>query len=1550
MRFDTLRKVRNKTALMSQELRQQYGPSVPDSDQDKDEVIGRLQRELNELRGQARSRGSSAVVLTHLDALEPGSTNGLKILGVVSSMPLPDRCGWRGLQDTRSMKRFVASVVRLARLAGLDHRGAFHYLTTRCLEPSLAEELLSHCPSISQSPPDYHQGCAQAEAYLNQRYAITNRVDKFIARFSSKDWCKDASNMDMYLQLFENMVKEAELLGVVMTVEIQRYYFLSGLPEKLAERVKEKYDPDLEVTVLASKIIVWLDNISENPFGVNSKNRVPVRVASDSTFTGRRDLRKCHHCGEIGHFIKDCPSRIAGKPRSAAAPQIAVTREHENGNSLPWDKEQAYTIFVAGSTDKDGSALGKVSISSMRENGPTLEYEALLDSGATRCICHRRFAEKLVRDGVVDGRDAHMTNTPELTFANDSVMKPLGTIEMCIEGKRMKVLVVPQLCVDLIVGIDAMRANERILHKLIAIARDSSLEDARTFCAAVVSSQVPHGEHAISKTLIEAGCTKAEQRTHCEWPPIELRWKSDARESLKCNVRQARIEARQLEARLNKKSPSLLHAYDEVLANWVGNGWLRELPETSVRYCLRHFPVEKDPNGTTPMQRCRVVVDGSGLSPLLDVKECSHTDITRNLLLWRTSDAFTCLDVSQAYMRVQIAEADGLYLCISWREKFYCFRSLPMGISPSAQALQEIIDTFIEEWRREFVYKGFNAQVVPYMDDLLQLLWSKTTEWDDFRKVEGVAMQSLIDFLKHKGMEISESKTWTSHSDKGGVLGVRFERENIMASSKLDKLTVSDLNAEVEKGLTRRKAVGWIGSLYDPLGIVAEAQVQGRVISSQFSGLGWDKTLPTALAVQVAKWVGIVQQAVQVKVPRWLDYSKIFIFTDASLVGIAAVAVARDRNGQWRRMFARAKLYRKHQKGWGKTSSKIELLALQFGAHVARYLSKTFEQIPNSTHVQFTFGMDSEVNVNRLFARDFNSIQDKWERKTILEVNNIISKLDSAVYHVPGIINPSDNLSRGIWKTRDEDDAGPAVRWFSEDRAVRPQRVSGAVMDSLDSEKVEQAFAAATQVRTTEVDRPVIASLAERFTTEANGQAISRSAWMHGYQTTDPDVQELVKNGTVALHNGVWVMKHLQAPNGLASWPVVVPRELIKNVLCEVHDMAGHFGARKSLMRARESYHWKGMARDIRRYSTSCLICQRVKGNREWTSPPGKVYLDSTPWSIIGVDCVKSDGNTILTVTDWYTRYLFTYVLKRETSKCICEKLGDLFCCEGSPAILITDNAATFCSEEFEAFLNCWQVQHKRIPRYSPWYGGFYEAPHKSLVRIMITLMMTAGAEWRQVLAAATLYHNCRPYEGAETALCPQEIFRGRKLMNVWHNISMDVEDDIPRDPVVHTNLPRIIQVRDRLRAEYEAVWKQMRRMSAREIERRARHVVTFSEGDKVFIWINRLARDKLGCRWEGPYRIEKKISNVVFQVNGRSEHAYNMKRAIDQSVEVLVEQPGLTDDAPVEIRSEPIRKRHNQEPRSIPSKRVRIAALLAFRHNLVESSSAQLEGDMLWI
>ena len=1480
---------------------QQSGPSVtPDLVTVSREELDSLRKELIELRN--RSPTPSAVSFSQLSQ-QPQDGAGMKVLTAIGKLPLPENQAWCGFQDKRSMRRFMNSVLAICKLAGLDNRGAFHFLTTRCLDAQLAEELLESCPALLQDGfPDYGRACLEAEAYLMERYHLTNRTDKFVEKFNSKVWCSGIDDFDTYIRKFNNMIKEADLLGVGLGEDVRKFYFLCGLPEAFSDRIRDKYDLDLSLSQLIAKIVRWIDSTNENPFADSTvpvvppiAKRIPVRGVDElQPPRGERhhgkQLRPCYHCQKVGHFIRDCPERLSGvAPMASSRPAQAPVDAHVGNKSpLPWEKVQ--TVRIASSSVKD-DALSKIVLSNTVD-GKFGEYDCLLDSGASRCICSRAFANRLLSDGIISSSDALMGNCPDLVFADQSVVSPLGTIRVLIEGNCVEVIVMNSLCSDMIVGFDQITKNEIILHKLIMIAKGCEYESAVQYCAAVCANasrgMLKRVEDCVTVNNEHGESAKVDM-PHCEWPPVKLQWKEGAKEALPSNTRQAVAEARQLEARLERKASGLLSSYCEVLADWIGHGWLRPVSAKEVKFCLRHFAVEKDPNGKSAMSRCRVVVDGSSLTPLLDVPPCTHTDLVRNLLLWRLCDSFASVDISQAYMRVEIDNDDSFYLCINWKGRFFRFKSLPMGISPSAQALQAAIDAFISEWESGFLSDELIARICPYMDDLLQLIWHLVSDSGDLEKVEGEVLQSLISFLESKGMKISENKTITSKSSSGTVLGVPFANEHIGVTSKLGRMSVSEVTDLIDGGLTRRKAVSWISSVYDPLGLIAEISVAGRLLASQFSGLAWDKVLPAELATRVGRWVAQVKDALATTEPRWLDRSKVFIFTDASSVGISVVAAARDKAGVWRRLFAKGRLYKKHQKLWVGTSSKIELLGIQLGCQVATYLKKVFAQAPIEISTQFIFGTDSECNVNRMHAGVFEQIKDKWERKVAYEVNNHLANIGSPIYHVPGLANPSDGVSRGIW-CRDEAQLVEAVDWFDEERAVRPTKAFPHVVSGVTDPKGD-ADAPELVIAPVIVQQPSPPStrmgIAERYALEA-GSTKSRAEWMLMYQLEDDAVQRMIAKDKVVFYNGVWVLKTNLPGNGLTAAPVALPALLIENALVMAHDCAGHFGVRKSISRAKESFYWKGMNIDIKRYCLNCLICQRVKGDRHWTSEPGNIFLEGRTWSVIGVDIVKSETHCILTITDWYTRYLFTYAIKHETASLICAKLHELFCLEGAPGIIVSDNALVFNSEEFREFTSNWQVGHKFIPRYSPWYGGFYEVSHKSLIRTLITLMETTKAKWRNVLATATLYHNCRIYEFTNNALSPQEVFRGRKLMSVWTTPPMPVEDPIPRDPVVMDNLPRIIAERDLLASTYESVWQQMRKASMKEIARRNKRKVVFKEGDRVFVWVHRLARRKLESKWRGPFVIDEAITPVLFMVRGRVEHCYNLKKAYDNAGQLV--------------------------------------------------------------
>jgi hypothetical protein len=80
---------------------------------------------------------------------------------------------------------------------------------------------------------------------------------------------------------------------------------------------------------------------------------------------------------------------------------------------------------------------------------------------------------------------------------------------------------------------------------------------------------------------------------------------------------------------------------------------------------------------------------------------------------------------------------------------------------------------------------------------------------------------------------------------------------------------------------------------------------------------------------------------------------------------------------------------------------------------------------------------------------------------------------------------------------------------------------------------------------------------------------------------------------------------------------------------------------------------------------------------------------------------------------------------------------------------------------------------------------------------------------------------------------------------------------------------------------EYEEVWKQMREASAREIGRRQRGKDQLEIGDSVFVFVPKLLRTKVDVRWAGPFTLQAKLTATTWQVNGKVEHAFNLKRAV---------------------------------------------------------------------
>ena len=81
------------------------------------------------------------------------------------------------------------------------------------------------------------------------------------------------------------------------------------------------------------------------------------------------------------------------------------------------------------------------------------------------------------------------------------------------------------------------------------------------------------------------------------------------------------------------------------------------------------------------------------------------------------------------------------------------------------------------------------------------------------------------------------------------------------------------------------------------------------------------------------------------------------------------------------------------------------------------------------------------------------------------------------------------------------------------------------------------------------------------------------------------------------------------------------------------------------------------------------------------------------PWQKIGMDYFDFDGKKFLLVIDYFSKFMYVEEMRTSTAKATVNKLKQIFSIEGSPHIVISDNAV-FNSAEFQQFSQKWNFEH----------------------------------------------------------------------------------------------------------------------------------------------------------------------------------------------------------------------------------------------------------------
>ena len=213
---------------------------------------------------------------------------------------------------------------------------------------------------------------------------------------------------------------------------------------------------------------------------------------------------------------------------------------------------------------------------------------------------------------------------------------------------------------------------------------------------------------------------------------------------------------------------------------------------------------------------------------------------------------------------------------------------------------------------------------------------------------------------------------------------------------------------------------------YDPMGIVTPLMVKGKLLMQSHTvnnpHLGWDESLPENAAADWARYINLVLNFLDLRIPRSIVVPNgqepwLVIFTDASSVAMmGAVAYVQWRIPVWDLQEAKSTLVMSKSRvapTKGSTVPRLELQALVIGTRLALTILRAIDWKFSKVVVM----TDSACNVAALqrpgsvyrpyFQHRLGEIQDN-----LAEMETLAGSVDP-VYHLPGAHNAADIITRG---------------------------------------------------------------------------------------------------------------------------------------------------------------------------------------------------------------------------------------------------------------------------------------------------------------------------------------------------------------------------------------------------------------------------------------------------------------------------------------------------------------------------------------------------------
>nr|KAG5699460.1 hypothetical protein BaRGS_016306 [Batillaria attramentaria] len=170
---------------------------------------------------------------------------------------------------------------------------------------------------------------------------------------------------------------------------------------------------------------------------------------------------------------------------------------------------------------------------------------------------------------------------------------------------------------------------------------------------------------------------------------------------------------------------------------------------------------------------------------------------------------------------------------------------------------------------------------------------------------------------------------------------------------------------------------------------------------------------------------------------------------------------------------------------------------------------------------------------------------------------------------------------------------------------------------------------------------------------------------------------------------------------------VVIPQSLQPKILDLLH--IGHFGMERMKQLARTAVYWPGIDAAIEMTSRRCDSCGEHQNKP--SKPPVHPWMSpEKPWSRVHLDhAINFMGTNWLVITDAYSKYPCIHPTSSTSTRATLDLLEEDFAHFGYPHTLVSDNATTFVSEEFQSWCKERGITHLTGAPYHPATNGAAE-------------------------------------------------------------------------------------------------------------------------------------------------------------------------------------------------------------------------------------------------